>query len=383
MDFKVNLTNFSDTDNGNMSDVKDPLVAVANGYRQYHGYVSGFVCLVGILGNVINATVWSRKHMLTSTNHILTALAVADCMSLLMYFLYATYFFIANEPSEFSNHSKAGMYLVVITFHEFLAFHTLANWLTISLAVFRYMKVCKNEIADKYCNVKRARVAIFVTFIVTAIATIPFYLFYEVYSLKEDHSRLKGYWLRRTTFAERHIAYQQALLWLYGVIFKIVPSGLIFVLSIFMIKELRKASKRLKGMVNESFKTNNNSTGYNRTTIMLLAIVFLYMVTEVPIAITSFVAGLEGGESHFFYFLLYSYIGDLVDLIALLNGTLNFFVYFGFSRQYRRTFIRLFFGKHCIHYSMREDDGDETVRSNNTDQELSVCTTNIKKEVKL
>ena len=370
MDPNMDLTNFSEAYNGSSNEMMDTLAAATGGYRRFHGYVSGFVCLVGIIGNIINATIWSRKHMLTSTNHILTALAVADCVSLFMYFLYATYFFVATGPSELSEHSKAGMYLVVISFHEFLAFHTLANWLTISLAIFRYMKVCQNDIAKKYCNVKRARLAILVTFIVTALATIPFYLYYEVYNLQEDNSGFKGYWLRRTTFARRHISYQQTLLWLYGVIFKIVPSGLMLVLSILMIKELRKATKRHEGITKASFKTTN-SPGYNRTTIMLLAIVFIYMATEVPIAITSFVAGLEGGESHFFYFLLYSYIGDLIDLIALLNGTLNFFVYYGLSKQFRETFTKVFFGKLCKKYSTTDDGNETVVSSDNTEQELS------------
>ena len=343
----MNSTKFSHTNNGSSNEIFDALAATTGGYRKFHGYISGFVCLVGIFGNVISATIWSRKHMLTSTNHILTVLAVADCVSLFMYFLYTTYFFVVTGPSELSEHSKVGMYLVVISFHEFIAFHTLANWLTISLAVFRYMKVCcQNDIAKKYCNVERARLAIYVTFIVTALATIPFYFYYEVYDLQEDAPGFKGYWLRRTTFARRHISYQQTLLWLYGVIFKIVPSGLMLVLSILMIRELRKASKRHKRITKASFKTTN-SPGYNRTTIMLLAIVFIYMATEVPIAITSFVAGLEGGESHFFYFLLYSYIGDILDLIALLNGTSNFFVYCALSRQFRKTFTKIFFGKIC------------------------------------
>ncbi|KAK3100789.1 hypothetical protein FSP39_025377 [Pinctada imbricata] len=325
-----------------------------------------------MMGNIMNGIVWSRKNMLTSTNYILTALAIADGISLFMYFLYAVYFFIATEPREGYFHSEAGMYLVLIAFHQFLAFHTLANWLTISLAIFRYMKVCRPNIAKKYCNIQRAKLTILITAIITAFAAIPFYFFYEVYDLSSENNPMyAGFWLRKTNFAENHKDYQLTLLWLYGVIFKVLPSMGMIVLSVLMILKLREAKRRHDDLQSG---TSKMTSGYTRTTVMLLIIVLIYVITELPIGITSFFSGLEATESHFFYFLLYSYVGDLIDLLACANGTINFFVYYTISRQFRTTFRKVFFSRFFRKYATAGQS--EIVHSDTTDHnELSSTVT--------
>lgn len=164
-----------------------------SGYRLYHGYVSVIVCSTGIVLNVINAVIWSSKNMRSSTNLILTTLAITDIVSLSMYLVYAVYFFLATGPSQQLNHSQEWMYVVVIAFHEFIGFHTTSNWLTISLAIFRFIKVCHPDLAKTWCNKERAKLTILIVFVVTILATFPFYPYYEVYSSSEDHPSLTGY----------------------------------------------------------------------------------------------------------------------------------------------------------------------------------------------
>ncbi|XP_048777705.1 G-protein coupled receptor dmsr-1-like [Ostrea edulis] len=343
------------------------------GYRHVHGYVSGTICVIGIVLNILNAYVWSRKKMRTSTNLLLTVLAFTDLISLFLYLVYVTYFFTATGPSELIYHSKGWMYIVVICFHEFIAFHTISNWLTISLAIFRYMKVCQPNAAKKYCNINRAKLTIMIVFIVSTLATVPFYLYYEVYESSEDNANLTGYWIRKTSFAKNHIDYQTTLLWLYGVIFKVVPSMAMIILSVMLIKELRVAMKRKDHLKRSpSHQHANITTGYGRTTIMLVVIVLIYILMELPVGIMAFLSGIEGGESHFFYFLLYSYVGDIIDMTVLINGTLNFVVYFCISKQFRSVLKALIRNKVAKIYEISDSHGEHSVSRDNTDNmELS------------
>jgi hypothetical protein len=329
-------------DNGTES---DSLPEKVSGYRLYHGYVSLAICLSGIILNILNAFIWSRKRMKSSTNLILLTLSITDCVSLFLYLVYSSYMFIATGPSQLLYHSQPWMYVVIITFHEFIAFHTTSSWLTISLAIFRYIKVCHPTSGKIWCNRKRAEIAIGIVFVMTAIATIPFYFYYEVYSVSEDYPNITGYWIRKTKFARNNVDYQTALLWLYGVIFKVCPSIAMTVLSVLMARELHRAQKRQKVFRNGPESHVTNIHGYSRTTIMLIVIVMLYVISEIPIGISAFTSGLNGEESHYFYFLLYSEVGDILDLLPLLNASFNFAVYFALSDRFRLVFRLLILRK--------------------------------------
>ncbi|XP_061184734.1 sex peptide receptor-like [Saccostrea echinata] len=323
----------------NSSDLSDSLPQVT-GYRLAHGYVAGGICLLGVILNIINAIVWSRQALKTCTNFLLTVLAFADGLSLFFYLVYVTYFFIATGPSEHIYHSKSEMYLVLICFHEFIAFHTFSNWLIISLAIFRYLGVCHNKISKKYCTRWRAKVTVLAVFSATSLATVPFYLYYEVYQ-STDENNANSYWIRKTYFVQTHVAYQTVLLWLYGVIFKVLPSLAMIVLCISMVHKLRQAKQRNNTLNREVYHSHIASQRYRRSTLMLIVIVTMYFLTELPVGVVSFMSGLEGRESHFFYFLLYSHVGDIIDLIALLNSCLNFFVYITMYRKFRSTLFNL------------------------------------------
>ncbi|CAG2177608.1 unnamed protein product [Oppiella nova] len=45
------------------------------GYLPIHGWISVFVCLFGIIANILNIIVLTRKEMISPTNAILTGLA--------------------------------------------------------------------------------------------------------------------------------------------------------------------------------------------------------------------------------------------------------------------------------------------------------------------
>ena len=140
------------------------------------------------------------------------------------------------------------------------------------------------------------------------------------------------------------------------------------VLSSLIVRELRAARKRQDNLSSEqAVKGANARRGYTKTTIMLIIIVMIYVVMEIPIGIMAFLSGLEGGESHFFYFLLYSSVGDILDLTALVNGLVNFFVYFGLCHQFRMVFNSEILAKVCKRYGPT----DETLGVRSSNLELS------------
>lgn len=82
------------------------LVIFNKWYQGVHGYLSIVVCVFGILSNIINIIVLTRKPMLTPTNCILTAIAVADMMTMLSYLPFAAYFYCVTVLERGYGHPR-------------------------------------------------------------------------------------------------------------------------------------------------------------------------------------------------------------------------------------------------------------------------------------
>lgn len=300
-------------------------------YRRYHGYVSTLICVTGIVGNVVSFIVWNLKNSQKPTYFILSFLAVADTLCLLMFQIYVVCFFMVMSPNDEKTYTEAGMYIVMISFHLFIAFHMLSTWLTITMMIFRYIKIVKPTLAMKVCTIRRAKLSTMIVTFSVLLASSANYPFYQVQEILNNSTNTTIYFLVPTAFTKSHPEYPTLLLWIYGVVVKIIPILTIVILCTLIICYIQKAKRRVQDI------TLNNGTGdsYNQTTQMLTVIAFIYVVTELPIGIMSFISGFHGDDGHLFYFLLFSGVGDLLDLCTLINSSVNVFVYLYLSRNFR------------------------------------------------
>jgi len=107
-------------------------------YRQYHGYLAVIVCVLGIIANVLNIVVLTRRDMITATNSILTGLAVSDGLTMAAYLPFALHFYVlygTELTPEKNTYTAACFMLFYASFSVFV--HTVSIWLTVVLAVFR------------------------------------------------------------------------------------------------------------------------------------------------------------------------------------------------------------------------------------------------------
>ena len=79
-----------------------------------------------------------------------------------------------------------------------------------------------------------------------------------------------------------------------------------------------------------------------RTTLMLTAVSILFLITELPQSIFILLSIIMGNN---FYDDAYMPLGDLFDIIALINNSINFLLYCSMSRAFRNTFCNIFFCK--------------------------------------
>ena len=147
------------------------------------------VIAFGIIANIINIAVLTRRSMTSSTNHYLSALAVYDVLYLALVFVIILHHYAAVASSAWYNRCRP---------HAMWLSNTCSNtavWLTVTFTVERYIGVCHPMRGKVWCTPKRARIVIVVVCLAAAIITFPELFEFQVKSETEPNilpgSRLK------------------------------------------------------------------------------------------------------------------------------------------------------------------------------------------------
>ncbi|CAG5132474.1 unnamed protein product [Candidula unifasciata] len=282
--------------------------------------------------------------MRSPVNFILTALAIADIMTMSPYTVMAMYLYILNKPECSEAHTEPWMYFVMFHNLFIIACHMMATWLTVSLAVFRYIFVCKHQHASTMCSMKRAQITVLIVFMVTIVSNTPYLFMYQV-SIQNTTTTEFCYWVALSEFAYKHQMFINFVHWLYGVVIKILPCILLAYLSTLIVIAMQKAKKRRARLLNNISRVidHDSSNEHNRTTMMLVAVVLSFIITEIPQGLVAWISAVD----KYFYHNVYFHLGDIMDILVLINSAVNFILYCIMSKQFRDTFINVFFAK-CL-----------------------------------
>lgn len=227
-------------------------------YSRLHGYIALVICIVGSATNSINIAVLSRREMISSTNSILTGLAFADLLVMLEYIPYALHMNIKIGPQVNKN---TYAWAVFVYFHSIFSqtFHTISIWLAVTLAVWRYIAIAVPQRNRTWCSKKNTTLAIISAYVICPFLCLPIYFAmnivpsevtpYNNSEFAEDLSLPHN----RTVYVlemSKNVELVTAIMWIYSVILKLVPSIALSILSTCLISKLttteRKRQKLLK-----------------------------------------------------------------------------------------------------------------------------------------
>lgn len=170
-------------------DAPSALERFSHWYSGIHGYLCIAICVFGIVSNILNIVVLTHRRMASSpTNFILTALAISDLLPMLTYLPYAVYFHCVAGVHPDPLHGYPRPWIVFLLFNNsfIITSHTVSVWLTVTLAVFRYIAVCHHAVARRVCTLWHARVAAVCIVAAAIVVCIPTYLMYQPRRLSAD-----------------------------------------------------------------------------------------------------------------------------------------------------------------------------------------------------
>lgn len=337
-------------------------ISASLSFHALHFKLSLCICIFGCITNILNFIVLTRKELRTNINQILAALAVSDFVVMLVYVPYAfDHAFALNSRWERLTSTYAHYILIYAMLSQ--TAHTISIFLTIILALFRYVSVCHPN--AKNSIMKRTLLAILLSYLLAPLISLPYFLSLNIYTEdifiytqnmteisprhfnlttpplldNENVMKFTKYVVNSSKFAQRHNA---LFLWVYSVIIKLIPCIALTYFSLQLIRALLEAKKRKEKLTTNngvSMKLLTKKKQADRTTRMLIAVLLLFLLTEFPQGIMGLFSALL---HHHFYHYCYQRLGDLMDFLALLNSSINFILYCTMSRQFRDTFTQIF-----------------------------------------
>ncbi|GAB0094563.1 uncharacterized protein DMENIID0001_098800 [Sergentomyia squamirostris] len=333
------------------------------GYRSVHGYISLVICIFGTIANILNIIVLTRKEMAKAPiNIILKWLAVTDMIVMIEYIPFSTYMYLIFPGKRDFKYSWA----VYLLFHMHLSqiLHTISITLTVTLAIWRYIAIKYSLMYFRHphgsfagCVLSHCNEAILVSFIIPPILCFPTYFVFRINEkiIRENHTSVMLYHVD----AREDTALYRFNFWMHSILIKLLPCVILTVISFVLIRVLYKAAKRkvrLKGYTTNA--TNSNAASAlngtkpprtdrrtDRTTMLLVAVLLLFLVTEFPQGILGLLSGIL---QKCFLTRCYLLFGEMMDLLALINAAVGFVLYGLMSKQFRTSFKAVFF-KHPPH----------------------------------
>lgn len=114
--------------------------------------------------------------MISPTNSILVGLAVSDMLVMVDYIPFSIHSYIHINQTYEDMFSYGWTIFALFHAHFSVVCHAISTWMTVLLAVWRYISVRHPAKARGWCSQQRAYRLIFLTYVGVIVACIPIYL---------------------------------------------------------------------------------------------------------------------------------------------------------------------------------------------------------------
>jgi hypothetical protein len=292
---------------------------------------------LGLVGNCLSFVVIGRERPFSSTSIFLQALAVADTMVLVGYFFRYTprriheFVLLLNWYMEFFNIT----YGYVVTFSKIGK--TASIFITVCVAVERFIAVCKPLKAASICTKRNTYVAVVSVFICSFVYRFPFIFKYTVnYRYDPCVGRT------RPLYAHSELYYNPFFEIIYDTVLSISVNTLIpiliFVVITYSVLGALSPSRTndMSRYVGQKIKESNSAT------IRVLAVVIVFTILETPEVVYTLVLIVRDFSSLYLNDNVRRPLQYISRFMSVLNRFVNFFIYCAIGRRFRKGLVEVF-----------------------------------------
>ena len=313
-----------------------------------YGYVVPFLLVVTIIANTLIVVVLSKRHMRTPTNAVLMAMALSDMFTLL--FPAPWLFYMYTFGNHYKPLSPVGACYAWNIMNEVIPamFHTASIWLTLALAVQRYIYVCHAPVARTWCTMPRVLKCVgLIAFLATLHQSTRFvdrvYYPMEIPWEGEDSVTVcKPAWAPWVGLVGLDLYF--TFYFCFRVVFvHAVPCVSLVVLNVLLFRAMREAQLKREKLFKENRKNEcKRLRDSNCTTLMLIVVVTVFLLVEIPLAVVTVLHIISSSVTEILDYSIANALILFTNFFIIVSYPINFAIYCGMSRQFRETFKELF-----------------------------------------
>ena len=307
------------------------------------GYILPFIVAVTAFLNTVVFFILIKPNMRSSVNVILSGLAMSDTFTGLAALPYYVYFYTFTHDSKYLPHAWCYVQKYCTGVIPTI-FHTISVWLTLSLAIQRYIYVCHSLHAKTLCTVSRM-IRVVTTIIILSILLHAPRLFDSSFVkvvLYPDNGNenvetcievLKS-WAEAYQFIYYPIYY-----WIRLVTIHLIPAIGLTILNLILIAVIRSSSNRRRHLILQNRTREwRKIRETNITTLLLVVVITVFIAVEVPMGVLMLLAILRNQYAYDIGYLdgnSEEILSVTFNCLILLSYPTNFLIYVSMSKKFR------------------------------------------------
>ena len=284
-------------------------------------FIVGIIAVVGIIGNILTFVIFWKGNFKSSTSFLFLSLALIDSAVLL------TVFTCCIVGLVWLPHDLR-VYLIVSVWPLRSMAETATIWLTVLIAVNRYIIVCRPLRATQWCTLSKVKIQLAVVLVLVVLYNIPRIVRYSVVHITRNNGT--SYVARIELMGARSFP---KFYYVYDTVLRIIvlvglPLCILTFLTIRLIKAM-KAHRRMQAEMQ-----SQNSQPDSSMTFALVIVVIVFIICRAPLLIGN-VMSILGWLSYVgscYFDLMY------VTLLAF-NSAVNVIIYIIINRRFRNVLL--------------------------------------------
>lgn len=309
-----------------------------HGYAEYviainlWKYGSPILLTLGSIGNLITFIVlMQRKNRGSSTAMYLTALALSDIL-ILWTGLFREWIRYLNGK-DIRTYGEFGCRLHI--FLTYLAFQC-SSWFLVTVTVERLIAVLLPHKIKNICNHRNAGIVILVIVILFMFLNGHWFYGFTVVQAYQDHNSTY-----KASCRERHdhtyVAFRRIWNWIDLCIVSLVPLVLLSLANItIIIRLLMRKRKSKTQIVPSALKLHSRKKTVSQLTVTLIIVNIAFLVCSTPLSLDIILIDkLPDFRTEKHDYAVYMLRAAIVGLLAYLNSSINFILYFVSGSKFR------------------------------------------------
>ncbi len=302
---------------------------------EFFGIVIPIISFIGIVGNIFNLLVLTRRRMLSSMDRLeksatygLVALALSDMLFCIIVFPHT----FINKGEMKMKYSKG--YVLYYKLYGITVVNLcvmVSTWLIVTMSINRYIVVVYPLHARSVLSAFRTAFTIIAVYLLSILFTLPHFMHYKVATCR-DHNG-KTFHELRTIFSlpvkKRILFYMK---WMWPVIADFIPIAILGVCNTRLIWELRRATcARKRSAYGQRVQETSHKVNLTLIVIVLMML-FLVSPAEVLRYINPYKSWGRAGYV----------VASATNVLQTINFAFDFVLYCILNPCFRQTFKSMF-----------------------------------------